>query len=65
MTQGQKKHCKGCTAHWTHGIKDGSHDNWCTSYGKPAVEAIGQCKNEGTKELLLSKYKYGCLKHDS
>ena len=46
----QKIYCKGCKSHWTHGIKDGKHDNWCCKVGQPAKTAIGHYKNHGLKD---------------
>jgi len=39
--------CRTCVYLWTHGVKDGKHDRWCTHYGKPAPAAIGHCKQMG------------------
>jgi hypothetical protein len=46
----QKEHCKDCKHHWTKGIKDGKHDNWCCMMGQPAKKAIGHCLNLNLKE---------------
>jgi hypothetical protein len=45
----QKKYCKDCKHHWTKGIKDGIHDNWCCMTGQPAKKIIGHCINLGLK----------------
>ena len=46
----QKKHCKDCKSHWTKGVKDGIHNNWCCQLGKDAKKAIGHCINKNLKK---------------
>lgn len=43
-------HCRGCKAHWSKGIADGKHNNWCCFYGKPAPTAFNTCIQQGTKD---------------
>ena len=45
----QRLRCKDCAAHWTHGRKDGIHDNWCCKFSKSAIKALGHCKNVNGK----------------
>ena len=41
------KECKSCLRLWTHGIKEGGHNMWCTAYqGAPSYKQIGHCKND-------------------
>lgn len=42
-------HCKNCVRFSRSGISRGGYDRWCCYYGKPAVKAVGVCKNQGTK----------------
>jgi len=51
----QKTYCKNCALHWTHGAKDGKHDNWCCAIGQPAAKAIGHCKNTDQRKLIRGK----------
>jgi hypothetical protein len=46
----QTKHCRSCGHYWTHGIKDGKHDRWCCAVGKPAKDALGECKLKNLKK---------------
>jgi len=44
------KHCKGCKMYHDAGHKTGSkygnsnYNSWCCKFGKPAKDAIGECK---------------------
>lgn len=43
------KHCKGCVLHWTGGVADGKHNNWCCKYGRPARAIVNHCRLHGGK----------------
>lgn len=45
----QKAYCKGCLAHWTHGVADGKYNNWCCRFGKPAKDIFNHCGNKNAR----------------
>jgi hypothetical protein len=51
----QKSYCKSCNHHYTGGIKDGVHDNWCCKFSKGAIKAVGHCKNVQGKAVITAE----------
>ena len=49
----RRKHCSNCKFHWTSGIKDGKHDDWCCKLGQSSKSAIGRCLLIDCKEKIL------------
>ena len=51
MKHKNPEHCKGCLSYRDGGKKDGKHNRWCCHFGKPALKAIGHCKNVDGKVI--------------